>query len=250
MIFQIVFTELFPGVFGKELRSLLKNYTMENHKTLGYERARQEMYSYIYNSQNDQAVYCIYSGSRMPCTYNSMNTSCNAKLNCEHTIPQSFFNKQDPMVSDLHHLRATWSNVNGARSNYPFAQLAENKISAYYGQNFSTIHYKPEDPENWSGLHGSKSFMPREQQKGDTARAVAYFYVRYPNEAGGIGKTMQSVDVMIDWDETFEPSTEQYQQYLRVVEVQGNKNPFQEERGLVARAYCDMSTKYPCSRYQ
>ncbi|CAL5997481.1 Endonuclease_I [Hexamita inflata] len=40
------------------------------------------------------------------------------------------------------------------------------------------------------------------------------------------------------------------QQYKRVVEEQGNVNPFYEEVGLVARAYCDMSTKYPCSIYE
>ena len=28
----------------------------------------------------------------------------NAELNCEHTVPQSYFNKQEPMRSDLHHL--------------------------------------------------------------------------------------------------------------------------------------------------
>ncbi|CAL6080236.1 Endonuclease_I [Hexamita inflata] len=39
-------------------------------------------------------------------------------------------------------------------------------------------------------------------------------------------------------------------QYRRVVEVQGNKNPFQEEQGLTARAFCDLSAYYPCSHFQ
>ncbi|CAL6060519.1 Extracellular_nuclease [Hexamita inflata] len=249
MIFGLILTELYPGKFGQELRDLLNIYTAEGHKTLGYQRARQEMYGYIYNSPDDQAVYCVYTGSRMPCTYDSMDSACNTDLNCEHTVPQSFFSKKDPMVSDIHHLRATWSKANSGRSNYAFKQLPENGIDTYFGNNFKTTSKKPVDPENWSALDQGK-FMPRQQQMGDTARAVAYFYTRYPTQAGSVTGVFNSVDTMIEWDQKFEPSAEQYQQYLRAVEVQGNRNPFQEERGLVARAYCDMSKKFPCSQFQ
>ncbi|CAL6107518.1 Extracellular_nuclease [Hexamita inflata] len=250
MFVSLVMSELFPGKCGKELRALLTAYTTQNHTTLGYSKARQEMYGYIYNSPTDQADYCVYTGSRMPCVYDSMDSSCNAALNCEHTVPQSFFNKQNPMVSDLHHLRATWSTANGARATYPFAELSDSQISTYYGTNFQVNNSRPTDPQNWSALRKGWAFMPREQQKGDTARAVAYFYVRYPTQAGAVTRVFSSVDDMIDWDEKFAPSQLQMEQYQRAVEVQGNKNPFQEEKGLVARAYCDMSKNYPCSKYQ
>jgi hypothetical protein len=78
---------MFEGKTGAELRKLLKTEAMKNHKTLGYTRAREEMYSYIYNDPNKNEVDCIYTGSRMPCKYDSMDTQCNPKLNCEHTIP-------------------------------------------------------------------------------------------------------------------------------------------------------------------
>ncbi|CAL5989669.1 Extracellular_nuclease [Hexamita inflata] len=250
MLFSLVVSELFPGKYGKELRGLLQKYSQEGHKTLGYSRARQEMYGYVYNDAKDQAVYCVYTGLRMPCKYDSMNSSCNADLNCEHTVPQSFFGKSDPMVSDLHHLRSTWSTANGARSNYPFKELKDSEIDTYYGDKKQTSSSKPKDAENWSGLDSGKSFMPREEQRGDTARAVAYFYTMYPTQAGAITKTFASVDTMIAWDLAHAPTDVQHAQYLRAVEVQGNKNPFQEEIGLSARAYCDMSKNYPCSKYQ
>ena len=94
------------------------------------------MYGYIYNDPNENAVNCCYTGSKMPCTYDSMDTQCNSKLNCEHTVPQSFFGKKDPMVSDLHHLRATWSDANNARSNYPFKTLLEQEATKYFGNEF------------------------------------------------------------------------------------------------------------------
>ncbi|CAL6035340.1 Extracellular_nuclease [Hexamita inflata] len=237
-------------MYGSELRQQLKAYTAENATTLGYQRARQEMYGYIYNDPKDTAVYCIYTGFRMDCRYDWMDENCNSDLNCEHTVPQSFFEKKDPMISDMHHLRPTWHSVNSARSDYPFKTVVENEIDEYWGNNRTHQTKKPKDVENWSALHKAKSFMPREIQRGDTARAVAYFYCRYPTQAGEIYKTFLNVDDMIDWDEAHAPTDLQYAQYLRVVEIQGNRNPFQEERGLVARAYCDLSKKYPCSNYK
>ncbi|CAL6054174.1 Extracellular_nuclease [Hexamita inflata] len=238
---------LYPGKFGLELRQLLQKYSSKSQKTLGYQRAREEIYSYVYNDPTDQAVYCVYSGSRMPCAYNSMDTSCNADLNCEHTVPQSFFNKQDPMVSDIHHLRTAWSKANNGRQNYPFKRL-NGTSGTFFGPNFTQTTKQPPQIENWSILDKGK-FMPRQVQMGDTARAIAYFYTRYPTEAGNITKVI-NVDEMIEWDQEFEPTDSQYQQYLRAVQVQKNRNPYYEEKGLVARAYCDISTKFPCSQYQ
>lgn len=42
--------------------------------------------------------------------------------------------------------------------------------------------------------------MPKDDVKGDIARAVAYFFTRYPTEAGSIHTTMSSIDDLIEWD--------------------------------------------------
>ncbi|CAL6041586.1 Extracellular_nuclease [Hexamita inflata] len=252
MLCAIVLTELFPGKYGKDLRILLKDYTAENATQLGYNRAREYMYGYIYNDPDLNALTCIYTGTQMSCPYNSNSVNCDKEdnLNCEHTVPQSFFGKNEPMRSDLHHLRPTGADVNAARSNFPFNQLEDKYIDEYYGINYQVQQTKPSDVQNWSKLDEEHAFEPRDAQKGDTARAVSYFYVRYPNKGGNVNRVFQNVDYMIEWDEQFPPTELQQQQYNRAVEIQGNKNPFQEERGLVARAYCDFSKKYPCSRYQ
>ena len=249
MFVTLSLCELFPGYYGKELRDQLKTYAAKGHKQLGYTRAREEMYGYIYNDPSDQADYCIYTGSRMSCKYDSMDTACNEMINCEHTVPQSFFGKSEPMKSDIHHLRPTWKDANSARSNFPFAELSESQVSKYYGDNFTKTTERPSDIENWS-YAGSSKFTPRDAQKGDTARAVAYFFVMYPTQAGSVTSVFPDVDTMIRWDLEHAPTQTQMEQYQRSVEVQGNKNPFQEEIGLVARAYCDKSKNYPCSNYQ
>ncbi len=40
--------------------------------------------------------------------------------NCEHVVPQSWFNKRNPMKGDLHHLFACESRCNSFRSNIPY----------------------------------------------------------------------------------------------------------------------------------
>ncbi|CAL5997489.1 Extracellular_nuclease [Hexamita inflata] len=250
MQFAFVLCTYFPGLTGKKLREALQPVAAENHRKLGYDTSRMHMYSYIYNDAVNNSVECLYTGLMLSCGYNSYNTSCNPDLNCEHSVPQSLFHKQEPMKSDLHHLRPTWSVPNNARSNNPFDDLEELKIDKYYGINKQVTVNKPTDPENWSKIDNNVAFEVRDIQKGDSARAVAYFFVMYPTEAGPITRTFANVDRMIEWDKEHLPTELQIQQYKRAVEKQGNVNPFYEEVGLVARAYCDMSTKYPCSLYE
>ncbi|CAL5997455.1 Extracellular_nuclease [Hexamita inflata] len=248
MLFACIFSEYFPGLFGKALREELKSTASRGHQQLGYDTARLLMYNNIYNNQSNNSVMCLYTGLNIPFTFGS--NEANEELNCEHTVPQSFFNKAAPMKSDLHHLRPTWKTANSGRSNYPFNNVEESVVDKYFGTDRQVITNKPVDAENWSKLDSGVAFETREVQKGDTARAVAYFFVRYPTQAGPITKTFTNIDNMIKWDNDHPPTELQMTQYRKVVQKQGNINPFYEEMGLVARAYCDMSTKYPCSIYE
>ncbi|CAL6067522.1 Extracellular_nuclease [Hexamita inflata] len=250
MLCTVVLNEYFPGLFGKALREELKPIASKNYKQMGYDTSRTLMYNYIYNNQSNDSVMCVYTGLNMKFKFGTTDPNANPDLNCEHTIPQSFFNKAAPMRSDLHHLRPTWNTANSGRSNYPFNNIEESKVDKYYGNNKQIVTSKPDDVENWSKLDGNINFEVREVQKGDTARAVAYFFVKYPTQAGPITRTFTNIDNLIKWDMEHPPTDLQLEQYKRVVEKQGNVNPFYEEVGLVARAYCDMSTKYPCSLYE
>ena len=45
--------------------------------------------------------------------------------NCEHVVPQSWFEKQEPMRGDQHHLFACESGCNSFRGNIPYADFAD-----------------------------------------------------------------------------------------------------------------------------
>ncbi|CAL6035636.1 Hypothetical_protein [Hexamita inflata] len=57
---------------------------------------------------------------------------------------------------------STWNNVNGRAPTTRSPNREQDQ--RLLRPNFSTIHYKLEDPENWPMLHGTKSFMSREQK--------------------------------------------------------------------------------------
>jgi len=51
----------------------------------------------------------------------------NLPYNCEHVVPQSWFNKEEPMRGDLHHLFACESGCNSYRSNHKYFDFKDYK---------------------------------------------------------------------------------------------------------------------------
>ena len=228
----------YAGMSGATLRKALKADTYTGlHNTLGYTKARQYMYSYIDNDNG--YVECIYTGLRMSCPYGSMNTGCNSDLNCEHLVPQSFFNEGDPMKSDVHHLRPSYNNANSARSNYPFAEIPTSSVYKWYKLKTITTTPPPTSEQGeWSRLKKSTSWQPRDKEIGDVARAVAYFYTMYPTEAGSINK-VGGAKLIAEWNDEVEPSEWEKGRNDRAEKYQGNRNPFVDCPELVRPALED-----------
>lgn len=228
----------YAGMSGSTLRTALKKDTYNDyHSTLGYKLARQYMYSYIDN--NDGYLECVYTGLQMKCPYGSMDTGCNSDLNCEHIVPQSFFNEGDPMKSDVHHLRPAYSNANSARSNYPFAEIsAANTYKWYKEKTISTTAPATSEQGEWSRLKKSTSWQPRDKELGDVARAVAYFYTMYPTQAGSIDK-VGGAKLFVEWSEENEVTDWERERNDRAEKYQGNRNPFVDCPELVRPALSD-----------
>ena len=83
--------------------------------------------------------------------------------NCEHVVPQSWFQKKQPMRGDLHHLFACESGCNSFRSNTPYFD-------------FSDFN---EAVRSDCGKSDTNKFEPT-AGKGPVARATLYFLLRYP----------------------------------------------------------------------
>jgi endonuclease G len=134
--------------------------------------------------------------------------------NCEHVVCQSWFNKQEPMRGDLHHLFACESNCNSFRGNYAYSDFL-----GYQPQPLSTT-----DKEKPScGNMENGEFEP-ENNKGIVARAVLYFLVRYP----GAIKVYKAEDVSMlkGWAKDQPVTVYEKHRNREIFLSQGNRNPF------------------------
>ncbi|MEI3791040.1 MULTISPECIES: endonuclease [unclassified Chryseobacterium] len=93
--------------------------------------------------------------------------------NREHVVPQSTFNSDYPMYSDLHFVIPTDARINQLRNNYP------------YGVGNSTVHYTFTNSSKIANsaipgyIYTNRVYEPVDEFKGDVARMLLYFAVRY-----------------------------------------------------------------------
>jgi hypothetical protein len=156
------------------LKLTLKTILAANYQSYSYNAARDKMFMEFDNKKingqgaTQNTLECIYTG-RLAVGYTS-RTDCqtNNNFNTEHTWPQSLFNSNLPMVSDLNHLFVTDDVANNYRANNPFGMVPNPTWTNGGSKGISTL------------------FEPRDAQKGKTARAMLYFAVRYNDPAYGL----------------------------------------------------------------
>ncbi len=218
---------------GSALRTWYKqNYHDGKHNTLGYSTARRYMYNNIDNKNN--SITCVYSGFVQPWTYGGTGTNP-MPINCEHTVPQSFFGKSEPMVSDIHHLFPTYSDWNGTRSNYPFAEINDSQTEKWM-VNSSQQTSVPNSNINAYSEYASQKFEPREDQKGNTARAIFYFYTMYPTQAGSMSQ-VADINVLYQWHLSDPVDAAEIDRNNKIEQYQGDRNPYIDYPQTVAIAW-------------
>jgi endonuclease G, mitochondrial len=134
-------------------------------------------------------------------------------FNCEHVVPQSWFNRGEPMRGDLHHLFTCEVKCNSYRGNTPYFDFAdfEEVIMANCGK------LERDD----------KKFEPG-KGKGEVARATLYFLLRYP---GKINNTLdeyktERLETLLRWHQDFAITEHERHRNMAIFKKQGNRNPF------------------------
>ncbi|HEX5625484.1 MAG TPA: endonuclease, partial [Saprospiraceae bacterium] len=177
---------LFPGDSSFQLlQKIVQAY--KPLVVLDYASAREKMYTEIYNLRD--SVSCVYTrhqlfldpSSQDPIGYLFKNGNANG-INCEHTYPQSKGADQGNARSDMHHLFPARAAVNEARSNNPFADIRDASTDTWFYRSFSQSNIPSSQIDEYSESTGSQ-FEPREDHKGNVARAVFYFYSMYELQA-------------------------------------------------------------------
>jgi endonuclease I len=188
------------GKCDREFKDALRELISTNID-LGYRGARHEMFSYL---DNVNGIVCgVYTDE---CIKTKDIPNANV-MNCEHSWPQSH-GAVGIAKSDLHHLYPVISSVNSRRSNYDFCEVKEvrwEKSGSRYG-----------DDDD-----GERCFEPRDEHKGDVARSMLYFAVRYKKSLDS-----KQEDFLRSWSYKFEVSDKELERNDNIEELQHNRNPF------------------------
>lgn len=131
-------------------------------------------------------------------------------FNCEHVVPQSWFQKRQPMRGDLHHLFACESKCNSFRSNTPYFDFTN------FGEAIRSDCGKSE----------TNKFEPN-AGKGAVARATLYFLLRYPGEINATANeyTPDRLQTLLQWHQDHPISNYERHRNQAIFAVQGNRNP-------------------------
>ncbi|MEZ5022709.1 MAG: endonuclease [Chitinophagales bacterium] len=187
-----------------------------------YSDAREKMYSYTENF-ND-TVECIYSGYKRP-NPRGNGVSVLDPINTEHSVPQSYFDDNEPMRSDMHILFPAYDDWNSLRSNYKYKEIPDNETDQWILNTSSTSSTPSSNIDAYSEFdnNGEKYWEPREIRKGDIARAIFYFYTMYPNY------DMQQIGdraTFCTWHENDLPDERERTRNTGIISFQRNTNPF------------------------
>ncbi len=161
--------------------------------------------STYYNGTSE--IQFTYGGDQ--CGTYSSEGDC---YNREHSFPQSWFANSSPMVTDLHHLFPTDGKVNNVRDNYPFGEVQKANTSAPQYYKSKNESYRGA-PLATMGYTGNIVFEPRDEYKGDLARAQLYMAVRYEDQINSWSGNGNADDVLLSPSNEPDPVKRKLQVY-------------------------------------
>jgi deoxyribonuclease I len=168
----------------------------------------------LYSGQHLDPVEVIEEDLRLMNTLSEggFKTSSKFLFNTEHVVPQSWFDGDEPMRGDLHHLFACEPGCNSMRSNLPYYDFQS---------------YEPElaasGIRTGCGMVEAGKFEP-EYGKGIVARAVFYFAIRYKDVIRM--DTQMNLELLLGWHREYPVTLYEMHRNAAIQELQGNRNPF------------------------
>lgn len=207
------------GKKGAELLRSVHGIIATGHHDVGYAQAREAMFGMI-DQEPGSSVEDMYTGD-LRHNVVGRKSAFSAGLNAEHTWPQSL-GARGIGQADLHQLMSADIKTNGRRGNMPYGEVQNVEWSV-----------TSQDGTQWSQLgtdaSGEQVFEPRDVMKGDIARALMYFFVRYDTDRNpdySLSNFKHELPVLLKWSEADPVDDSERLRNDAVHSVQGNRNPF------------------------
>lgn len=236
---QTVYQEIiFEDLTGNQLLdSLAHHYTTSS--VLSYNDARDVMFTEVYNQNN--TIVCVYTGFTIDLDANATNPrqiAFDQGVNTEHLWPQSR-GATGNARSDMHHLRPTRADVNSSRGNFPFGLIEPVLVTRWWKDDVNQTNTPTGDLGLWSRT-GNNQFQPRDENMGDTARAMFYFYTIYRSLADTADPNyfISQFEALREFHNASLVTQTEVDRSFMIAGYQGGKvNPFVVDTTLVRRAF-------------
>jgi hypothetical protein len=200
------------GLSGTALKNGLHDL-IDNNGNTDYDGSKYYMFQILDNVSG--TVRCVYTGRDYSISGSYDGSS---DPNTEHTFAQSWFGTSEASIkkADLHHLFICSMPVNSSRGNLPFDEVV-NATTTYDSYN------------GYVSLRGTNSdgdtvFEPADQHKGNLARALLYFSVRYSMSLSQEGVDM--LPTLLTWHVSDPVDAAELQRNANIYSFQDNRNPF------------------------
>jgi len=228
----------YKGLKGQALKSKLHRLIESTHRT--------QSYGSLYNAyfegdidrdfEGDHSIMDMYSerpNGEESYNYHGRSDTCGnyrgegSCFNREHLFPQSAFNKKSPMRTDYFHIYPTDGYVNGVRSNHPFGEVTDVEWTSSNGSKLG---------KNRSTGYSGSFFEPIDEFKGDIARGLLYFAIRYEDRIKSFRHEMldgsddqvykdRFLNILLKWHKQDPPSEFEKNRNDNGFKFQGNRNP-------------------------
>ncbi len=169
-----------------------------------YQTEREFMFVTL-DKEPDGMVECVYTGRRVAVGNTEPDPT---DLNTEHTWPQSLGADREPMQCDLHHLFPSDADTNARRGNLPFGEVVS--VDDTFGGSLLG-----------DDASGDLVFEPRDEHKGNVARAMLYFAMRYGYDEGAA-----QLAVYEAWHQADPPDAAELERTAAIAARQGEANPY------------------------
>jgi hypothetical protein len=193
-----------------------------SHRELSYREARQFLFGHLYLQGLNElefsvpAVYCadVVTNDELPKNQalGPMKIPDHSVVNAEHAWPQSRFSKKSPVSlqkGDLLALYPVRMRVNSTRRAFPFGEVEE------------AANMPCDEAALGSNRRGQTVFEPAENIKGNVARSLFYFAVRY-----GLSIDQEEEETLRQWHEMDPVDHKESAKHEETFHIQFIRNPF------------------------
>jgi len=231
-----------PDLQDAELETAIMRDYKPNF-VIDFRDVKDTLYKKVY--LHNDSVRCVYTGlskyldlDEDPSEFLFQNGG-NENINLEHCYPQSKGAKRDEAQADMHHLFPSRVPVNSARGSDPFRDIPDNQTQNWFYKTL-TQNNIPSSNKALYSEDSNNAFEPREDFKGNVARAYFYFYTMYRAEADTADPDFfeDQLSTLCDWHSLDPVDSLEWVRTLKIAGYQDNKpNPFVLDCRL-ARLYC------------